>query len=161
MPDLILCLAAGILLWPLATVSSGQDTENIPTVQVLSLSDGIPFQMGKVDSRRIVHPGMGAKNMTLNFSVSEPGHEFPQHVHDYSDDTFLVLQGEVDVRQGDSRRALLTGQAAFVPSGEIHGTITTGKGTAILISFQCPPDMVLYTGARDSSAPGAVAHQER
>ncbi|MBM3803523.1 MAG: cupin domain-containing protein [Acidimicrobiia bacterium] len=128
-----------------------------PAIRVLKTTDGVPFSMGKVDSRRILHPEMGAKKLTLNYSVSQPGHEFPQHVHDYSDDTFLVLQGQVDVRQGDSRRALLTGQAAFVPSGQIHGTITTGTGTAILISFQCPPDMVLYSGARDSSRPGAAA----
>src|SRR5262245_2793727 len=63
--------------------------------------------------------------------------------YDSSDDTFLVLQGQVDVRQGDTRKPLITGQAAFVPSGQIHGTITTGTGTTILISFQCPPDYAL------------------
>ena len=126
------------------------------TVQVLRLSDGVSFQMGNVDARRILHPEMGATNLTFNYGVSEPGHEFPQHVHDGSDDTILVLQGQADLRQGDSLRPLLTGQAAFVPAGQIHGTITTGTGTAILISFQCPPDKVLYTGARDSSRPGAA-----
>src|SRR5207245_2371655 len=35
------------------------------------------------------------------------------------------------------------------------GTVTTGTGTAILISFQCPPDRALYEGRRDSSRPGA------
>ncbi len=125
-------------------------------IRILKLSDAVPFKMGKVDSRRILHPDMGAKRITLNWAVSEPGHEFPQHVHDYSDDTFLVLQGQVDVRQGDSRKPLPAGQAAFVPSKQIHGTITTGTGTAILISFQCPPDLALYTGARDSSQPGAA-----
>ena len=138
-----------VLLVPLAAECS--------SIRILKLSDGVPFQMGKVDSRRIVHPGMGAKKLTLNYSVSQPGHEFPQHVHDGSDDTFLVLQGQVDVRQGDSRKPLLTGQAAFVPQGQIHGTVTTGTGTAILISFQCPPDSVLYSGARNSSLPGAAA----
>lgn len=128
-------------------------------IRVLKLSDAVPFKMGKVDSRRILHPDMGAKRITLNWAVSEPGHEFPQHVHDYSDDTFLVLQGQVDVRQGDSRKLLPTGQAAFVPSKQVHGTITTGTGTAILISFQCPPDLALYTGARDSSRPGAAPPQ--
>ena len=128
-------------------------------VRVLKLSDAIPFKMGKVNSRRILHPDMGAKRITLNWAVSEPGHECPQHVHDDSDDTFLVLQGQVDVRQGDSRTPLLTGQAAFVPSKQIHGTITTGTGTAILISFQCPPDLALYSGARDSSRPGAAQPQ--
>jgi quercetin dioxygenase-like cupin family protein len=128
-----------------------------PAIRVLKLSDGVPFKMGKVDSRRILHPDMGAKRITLNWAVSERGDEFPQHVHDYSDDTFLVLQGQVDVRQGDSRKRLPTGQAAFVPSKQIHGTVTMGTGTAILISFQCPPDLALYTGARDSSRPGAAA----
>ena len=79
----------------------------------------------------------------------------PQHVHGDSDDTFLVLQGEVDVRQGDLRRGLPTGHAAFVPGEQIHGTVTTGSGKAVLISFQAPPDYRLYTGERDSSKPGA------
>ena len=60
------------------------------------------------------------------------------------------------MRQGDSRRPLPAGHAAFVPAGQIHGTITTGSGPATLISFQCPPDAALYTGARDSSRPGAA-----
>jgi mannose-6-phosphate isomerase-like protein (cupin superfamily) len=134
----------------------GAEVGKGPGIRVFKVTDGVPFTMGKVDSRRILHPEMGAKKLTLNYAVSQPGHEFPQHVHDYSDDTFLVLQGQVDVRQGDSRKPLLTGQAAFVPSGQIHGTVTTGTGTAILISFQCPPDRVLYSGARDSSRPGAA-----
>ena len=134
----------------------GADTRQAPAIRVFKIADGVPFKMGKVDARRILHPDMGARKLTLNYAVSEPGHEFPQHVHDYSDDTFLVLQGQVDVRQGDSRRPLLTGQAAFVPAGQVHGTVTTGSGTAILISFQCPPDKVLYSGARDSTVPGAA-----
>src|SRR5262245_39715600 len=103
--------------------------------------------MGSVTSRRIIHPDVGAKNLTLNLSVSQAGAEFAQHVHDQSDDTILVLQGEVDLRQGDSRRKFRTGECAFVPSGQIHGTITTGPGDNVMISFQTPPDFILYTGA--------------
>ena len=126
-----------------------------PIIRVLKVTDGKTFRMGGVTATRIVYPDMGAKKLTLNFAASEPGGEFAQHVHDYSDDTFLVLAGQADVRQGDSRKPLLVGQAAFVPSGQIHGTITTAAGTA-MISFQCPPDLALYTGARDSSRPGAA-----
>jgi mannose-6-phosphate isomerase-like protein (cupin superfamily) len=153
----IRCILTCSALWSLLVPALSEvEAGKAPTVRVLKLSDGAPFHMGKVDARRIVHPEMGAKKLTLNYAVSDPGHEFPQHVHDYSDDTFLVLQGQVDVRQGDSRRPLLEGQAAFVPAGQIHGTITTGTGTAILISFQCPPDRALYSGARDSSRPGVA-----
>src|SRR6185436_16647208 len=37
------------------------------------------------------------------------------------------------------------------------GTVTAGSGEAIMISFQNPPDLILYTGARDSKRPGAAA----
>jgi quercetin dioxygenase-like cupin family protein len=126
------------------------------SVRVIRFSEGVPFQMGDVTSRRIVHPGMGAKNTTLNYSVSKPGAEFAQHVHDYSDDTILVLQGEVDLRQGNSKKRFKAGECAFVPAGQIHGTVTAGAGEAVMISFQNPPDLVLYTGARDSTKPGAA-----
>src|SRR5688572_32980763 len=112
------------------------------SVRVIRFAEGKPFQMGKVTSRRIVHPELGAKNLTLNYSVSQAGSEFSQHVHDQSDDTILVLHGEVDLRQGDSRKPFRTGQCAFVPAGQIHGTITTGAGDNVMISFQTPPDLV-------------------
>jgi mannose-6-phosphate isomerase-like protein (cupin superfamily) len=126
------------------------------SVRVIKLSEGQAFHMGKVTSTRVVQPNVGAKRLTLNFSVSQDGREFSQHVHDYSDDTILILQGQADLRQGDSRRPFHAGQCAFVPTGQIHGTVTTGAGDTIMISFQVPPDLVLYTGARDSSKPGAA-----
>jgi quercetin dioxygenase-like cupin family protein len=124
-------------------------------IRVLHFEDSKPFVMGKVTSRRIVHPDLGARLTTLNYSASEPGAEFSQHTHDQSDDTIVVLQGKMDLRQGDSRTPYTAGQCAFVPGGQIHGTITTAPGT-IMISFQTPPDFALYTGARDSSKPGAA-----
>jgi quercetin dioxygenase-like cupin family protein len=139
-----------LILSALEPVASAQ------SIRVIRFSESIPFQMGKVTSRRIVHPDLGAKNLTLNLSVSQAGAEFSQHVHDQSDDTILVLHGEVDLRQGDTRKPFRTGQCAFVPAGQIHGTITTGPGDNVMISFQAPPDMILYTGARDSSKPGAA-----
>ena len=148
------CLTLGLLACGLvAPIAKG--AEEPGTLRVLKISDGLTFRMGAVNAYRIVHPGMGAKKLTLNYSTSEPGHEFAQHVHDQSDDTFMVLQGQMDLRQGDSRKPVRVGQAVFVPAGQIHGTITTGAGT-VSISFQCPPDLVLYTGARDSSRPGAA-----
>ena len=126
-------------------------------IRVVRFSESEPFRMGDVTSRRIIHPGLGAKKTTLNLSVSKPGAEFAQHVHDYSDDTILVLEGEVNLRQGDSLHLFKAGECAFVPTGQIHGTITAGTGDATMISFQNPPDLILYTGARDSKRPGAAA----
>lgn len=125
-------------------------------MQFLNLETGVQFAMGKVDSRRVVHPDMGAKQLTLNYSLSDRGMEFPQHTHDESEDLFIVLEGSADVRQGESYTPLHQGEAAFIPGGEVHGTITTSHRAA-LISFQSPPDMALYRGDRDSSKDGAVA----
>ena len=135
---------------------AGSGVSHAQAVRVIRFDEGKPFQMGKVTSSRIVHPDLGAKRTTLNYSVSQDGSEFAQHVHDHSDDTILVLQGQMDLRQGDSLVSYHAGQCAFVPAGQIHGTITRGAGETIMISFQTPPDLVLYTGARDSSKPGAA-----
>ena len=143
----------------LAAIVTWLPASQAQTIRVIRFSEGKPFQMGEVTSRRIVHPDIGAKRTTLNYSVSQNGSEFSQHVHDHSDDTILVLQGRMDLRQGDSRVPYNAGQCAFVPAGQIHGTITTGEGDTIMISFQTPPDLVLYTGARDSSKPGAAPPQ--
>jgi quercetin dioxygenase-like cupin family protein len=112
-------------------------------VKVVRFADSIPFTMGEVTSRRIIHPGLGAKKTTLNLSISQPGAEFAQHVHDSSTDTILVLDGEVNLKQGGSLHLF-------------NGTVTAGKGDAVMISFQNPPDLVLYTGARDSKKTGAA-----
>ncbi|MCC7342164.1 MAG: cupin domain-containing protein, partial [Bryobacterales bacterium] len=130
-----------------------------PGIRVVRFADSKPFKMGTVTSRRIIHPDLGAKNTTLNLSVSDPGAEFAQHTHGKSTDTILVLEGEVNLRQGPSLHLFKAGEAAFVPAGQIHGTITAGTGPAVMISFQNPPDLVLYTGARDSSKPNAAPVQ--
>lgn len=125
-------------------------------IRVVRYAESDPFRMGTVTSRRIIHPGHGAKNTTLNLSVSEPGAEFAQHTHGESTDTILVLEGEVNLKQGTLLHLFKAGEFAFVPKGQIHGTVTAGAGPAVMISFQNPPDLVLYTGARDSSKAGAA-----
>lgn len=146
----------GSALLCLVAILTAAPAQSADPVRVLRYEDGKPFQMGKVTSRRIVQPDIGAKRLTLNYSISQAGAEFSQHTHDGSDDTILVLQGQADLRQGDSRKPFRSGQCAFVPAGQIHGTITTGDGDTHMISWQTPPDLILYTGARDSSKPGAA-----
>lgn len=143
----LLSLLALALAAPLAA-------ENI---RVIRFEESAPFKMGSVVSRRIIHPDLGARHTTLNLSVSEPGAEFAQHVHDISTDTILVLEGEVKLRRRDSLHLFKAGESAYIPAGEVHGTITAGSSPAVMISFQNPPDLALYTGARDSSRADAGA----
>ena len=112
--------------------------------------------MGKGSSRHLVSPEIGAQQITLNYSIFQPGHEFPQHLHDVSADIFIVLEGGVSVRQGDVYTPITAGDFAYIPPGEIHGTVNQTDQQAILISFQSPPDMALYRGERDPSVTGVV-----
>jgi quercetin dioxygenase-like cupin family protein len=125
------------------------------SLRLIRFADAKAFHMGSVTSMRIVSPEVGAKRLTLNYSLSQAGAEFAQHVHEGSDDTILVLGGAADLRQGGTRTPMPAGVSAFVPAGQIHGTITTAADT-VMISTQTPPDLILYTGARDSSRPGAA-----
>ena len=120
-------------------------------MQVLNLRKGLEFRMGRGHNWRVVHPEMGAKQLTLNHGIHEPGHEFTQHIHDGSEDCFVILEGSVSVRQGEIYTPITAGQAAFIPVGEVHGTVNTTEAPARLMSFQSPPDIALYRGERDRS----------
>jgi len=124
--------------------------------KVIPLEQGKQFQMGKGDSRHLVSPDIGAQSITMNYSIFQAGHEFPQHFHDLSADIFIVLEGGVSVRQGDVYTPIEAGDFAYIPPGEVHGTVNTTTGQSILISFQAPPDGALYRGERDPSKTGTV-----
>jgi len=118
-------------------------------MHVLNLRAGTEFKMGAGSNWRVVSPDMGARQLTLNHSIHAPGQEFPQHIHDGSEDCFIILEGATSVRQGDIYTPLYEGEAAFIPVGEVHGTVNTTDARVRLISFQSPPDLALYSGARD------------
>ncbi|MYC95219.1 MAG: cupin domain-containing protein [Caldilineaceae bacterium SB0661_bin_32] len=123
---------------------------------LLSASKAAAFKMGKGDSRNLVGPSTGAQDITLNYSVFQADEEFPQHFHEESADIFIVLEGGVSVRQGDAYTPITSGQFAYVPSPEVHGTVNTSGAEATLISFQAPPDQALYKGERDPSKTGTT-----
>jgi quercetin dioxygenase-like cupin family protein len=118
-------------------------------MKIINLESGTPFPMGKGRNWSVLNPNVGARKITLNHSLHGAGHEFPQHFHDQSIDIILVLEGVVQLRQGEHYTPLEAGEAALVPAGEVHGTVNRSSGEARLISFQIPPDLALYRGERN------------
>ncbi len=118
---------------------------------ISSLTSGESFTMGKGRNWRIIHPGMGARWITLNHALHDSGNEFVQHIHDDSDDIIVVLDGDVSLRQGNAYTPASAGDSLMIPAGEVHGTVNTGEKTARMVSFQSPPDMALYSGERNKS----------
>ena len=99
----------------------GADSRRAPAIRVFKIADGVPFKMGKVDARRILHPDMGARNSRWNCKSRNQDMNFPSTCTTIRMTPSLVLQGQVDVRQGDSRRPLPQGQAAFVQPARFMG----------------------------------------
>jgi mannose-6-phosphate isomerase-like protein (cupin superfamily) len=120
-------------------------------MQILSLTSGESFTMGKGKNWRVIHPGMGAEWITLNHALHDVGNEFVQHIHDLSDDIIVVLDGDVSLRQGSAYTLAKKGESLMIPAGEVHGTVNTGRKTARMVSFQSPPDKALYSGERNKS----------
>lgn len=112
--------------------------------------DGKAFTMGDTQSTVLVSPATGAKHVTFNYIRYAPHAEFPQHLHDHSEDVFLVLEGSGFFKEGGKLTPIGPGDVVFVPPGEVHGTIAGPEGM-VVISCQGPPDVKLYTGERDSS----------
>jgi len=120
-------------------------------MQFLNLTGGTAFNMGKGRNWRVIHPEMGASFITLNHARHDSGNEFYQHIHDYSDDIIIVLDGSVALRQGQKYTPAVAGEALMIPAGEVHGTLNTGDGVVRMVSLQSPPDMALYTGERNKT----------
>jgi len=113
--------------------------------------DGKPFSMGDTQSKVLISPAVGAKHVTFNYIRYGANAEFPQHIHDGSEDVFLVLEGTGWFKEGEKLTPIGPGDVVFIPAGERHGTVAGPQGM-VVISCQGPPDPKLYTGERDSKA---------
>jgi quercetin dioxygenase-like cupin family protein len=84
-----------------------------------------------------------------------PGDQAPPHVHHGSDEAFYVLDGELEVLEGDRRRTLAAGELAFIPAGTVHTFASRGPaGARILVVMTPEIDALisaLHSGERDGS----------
>jgi uncharacterized cupin superfamily protein len=63
-----------------------------------------------------------------------PGDQAPPHVHHRSDEAFYVLDGELEVLEGEERRIVPAGELAYISAGTIHTFANRGPDhTRILV----------------------------
>ena len=120
-------------------------SEDKPRVKILKLKEGTPFNKGRATSYKVVYPEMGAKRLTLNYGVHEPGMAFAPHIHERSEDVIVCLQGSGVIRSGEELIPFEAGDVIYVPEGVLHGTINTGDVPLVMLSCQAPPDPALYS----------------
>jgi len=112
-------------------------------MKMFKLREGKKFNMGEGDTRRILSPEEGVKNLTLNYAKFQARQEFVQHVHKHSEDVIVVLKGRGEIKVEGKNYPIEEGDVIYVPPGEKHGTIA-GDQDMILFSCQAPPDPELY-----------------
>lgn len=67
-----------------------------------------------------------------------PGDQAPLHVHHRGDEAFYVLDGRLDVQDGDSRHRLAAGDLHVVSAGSVHTFATVDDTPARVLVVMTP-----------------------
>jgi quercetin dioxygenase-like cupin family protein len=74
-----------------------------------------------------------------------PGDQAPPHVHHGSDEAFYVLDGELEVLEGEERRMLAAGELAYIAAGTVHTFANRGPGRTRILVVMTPEIDALIT----------------
>lgn len=91
-----------------------------------------PAKMTKADLAR------GA-SLFAGLNAFEPGQEHTLHAHQGQDKLYLILQGTGIVQIGTETDTLITGDAAFAPSGLPHAIRNPGPDRLVVMVILSPP----------------------
>lgn len=65
----------------------------------------------------------------------------PPHAHHSEDETFVLLDGELDFHVGDDVHRALPGSVIFIPRGTVHHFANIGDGLAKMLFMYSPAGM--------------------
>src|SRR5438093_10387236 len=94
--------------------------------------DGKPLPMGDMFTNTIVSRQIGAQHLAVNYTRYEPGAEFPQHIHEDSEDVLFVVSGSGWLKDGERMTPIAAGDVIFVSTGEATGAVAGPSGMEIL-----------------------------
>jgi len=59
--------------------------------------------------------------------LSPPGEGIPPHIHAQEDETFIIIEGEIDLEYGGKKMKAKAGDTFFLPRLKPHGYVNNGK----------------------------------
>ncbi len=80
--------------------------------------------------------------------VERPGYRTPLHVHHHTDETFLVVEGELTVFINGATRTLRAGDYAFIPRGTPHAQGNATQADTIVVLTMAPGAFAGFFDAR-------------
>lgn len=72
------------------------------------------------------------RTCSVKLIVMEPKQETSLHWHDLRSDTWVILDEGLEVQIGDTIHKAKVGEEFFIPAGQLHRIISTGKRARIL-----------------------------
>lgn len=72
--------------------------------------------------------------------VIEPNGFIPNHYHKWEDQTFHIIEGELEIMVGDESLKISSGDTIHCPRGIAHYMKNIGKGKAKILSYIFPGD---------------------
>jgi quercetin dioxygenase-like cupin family protein len=97
-------------------------------IRIEDLPKKIPPNHYNMFVRSIANPSMGAKSINTGLARFEPKGRADPHVHENSEQLFIVLKGKMMMKTEREEVQLIEGQAALIFPGEVHENYNLSDG---------------------------------
>ena len=100
----------------------------------------MPFTHFGMTTEVIFNPEMGCKKVNITLSILKKGAGSTDEIHDYSDQVFYVLQGQMKVfAEGKLLETVNKGDAIMVEAGDKHAVLNELDEECIYYAITVPP----------------------
>ena len=106
-------------------------------IRVTDLPGVLPAKHYDLARRRITDESVGAKTMDVCLVRMEPSGRADPHIHEASEQLFIVLSGEMGIKTEQEEARLKEGEAVFIYPGELHNNYNLSDGETSYIIVTC------------------------
>ena len=116
-----------------------KNTETNKELVVIKKDESPKYWMSKGEYTNIIVSAEQANNeYVVTDGIIEPNGFVPDHYHKWEDQTFHIMEGEVEAKIGDDWYQLSAGDTIHCPRGISHLIKNNGKSNARLVSYIFP-----------------------
>lgn len=99
-----------------------------------------PFTHFDMTTEVIFNPEMGCEKANITLSTLKKGAGSTDEIHEYSDQVFYILQGQMKVfAEGKLLETVNQGDAIMVKAGETHAVINELEEECVYYAITVPP----------------------
>lgn len=118
--------------------SNGRGAVHVPPGEGESI-----WTVGNTFTLKATTESTGGSMLLMEMNVPPRGGP-PPHVHHRTDEAFWVLEGEIEILDGDRTFVAGAGSFVFVPKGTVHAFKNVGAGTARFLGIALPAGLEGY-----------------